>query len=56
MGATVEDFYEAAAADAGRGAFTGESFSAVLNGATSFEVFAELMVDARNGEFTWVGE
>ena len=56
VGASVDDFYAAAADDAGSGAFTGESFVAVLNAATSFEVFAALMVDARNGEFGWVGE
>ena len=56
LGASVADFYDAVAADQGRGAYTGGSFVAVLNGATSFETFAELMVDAKNGEFTWVME
>ena len=55
-GASVGDFYEAVAANEGRGMYSGSSFVAVLTGATSFEVFADLMVDAKNGEFTWVME
>ena len=33
--------------------YSRSGFVAVLTGATSFEVFADLMVDAKNGEFTW---
>ena len=55
-GSSVDDFYDAVAANRGSGAYTGQSFAAVINGAMSFQNFAELMVDAKNGEFTWVGE
>ena len=55
-GASVAEFYDAVADNAGSSYYTGHSFAAVLNGATSFESFADLMCDARNGEFTWVSE
>ena len=55
-GASVAEFYDAVADNRGSSYYTGHSFAAVLNGATSFEAFADLMIDARNGEFTWVSE
>ena len=53
QGHTVDDFFAIVEADTSSQFNSGSTFAAVVNAATQFRNFAELMLDASRGEFAW---